>query len=321
MTAVKAHSDDAEAWHFLGRSYNRLGKNAEAIEAFLHAVKLRPSFAPSHVGLALALQRANKLSESSREAEVGLKADPKCDECHYVLALVALRKGDQHETWRHAVLALEMNPASLAARDLRNQALVNAYSQALSVKLKIDESKTQGVLLALNLIGSQMGIILDPTMATQDFRTKQSDRFDRVSTLYKEALEQSPADPDAVEWRERLNAIRVWRSIILTDEEGLKKHSIIPRSELSTQPVPANQPPYNFPDDFRQAGVKGRVVLGAIVREDGRTESIFVVEPLHALLTQEALTAARQQLFKPATKDGKPVKTIVMLQYSFGLTK
>lgn len=317
--AVKARVDDAEAWHFLGRSYNRLGKNDEAIRAFQQAVKLRPSFSESRVGLALALQRTNKLSESAREADTGLKSDPNCDGCHYVLGLIALKKGDQHETWRHAALALKINSKSAVARDLRNQALVNAYSQTLNVKLKINELQTQGALLLLNWVGS--GIIMDPSMATQDFRNKQGERFNRVKDLYEEALSEAPDDPDAVEWRERLSALRVWRSIVLADEEGLKKEQIIPQKELSTRPVPLNQPVYNYPDDFRQAGIKGQVVLGAIVKENGRTEAIFVLEPLHALLTQEALTAARHQIFEPATKDGKPVRTLVILKYDFGVVQ
>jgi Tfp pilus assembly protein PilF len=139
LNEVKAHPDDAEAWHYLGRSYNRLGKNEEAIAAFQHAVKLKPTFSDSRVGLALALQRANRSSEASRESEAGLKENPNCDGCHYVLGLIALKRADQYETWRHAALALKMNPAFSAARDLRNQALVNAYSQVLSVKLKINE--------------------------------------------------------------------------------------------------------------------------------------------------------------------------------------
>lgn len=321
LVAVKAQPDDPDAWHFLGRSYNRIGKSNEAVQAFQQAVKLRPSFVPSRVGLALALQRVNKLGDSSREAEGGLKVDPKCDECHYVLSLIALKKNDQRESWRHAALALKINPTSTAARDLRNQALVNAYSQTLNVKLKIDELRTQGVLLSLNLLVAGMGLIMDPSLANQDFRTKQGDRFDQVSRLHEDAVQESPDDPDAIEWRERLNALRVWRSIVLTGEDGLRKNQIVPRKELTTEPVTTNTPAYNYPDDFRQAGIKGRVILGAILREDGRTESIFVLEPLHALLTQEALTAARQQTFKPATKDGKPVKTLVMLGYRFGVTK
>ena len=40
LNAVKTRPDDAEAWHYLGRSYNRLAKTEEAITAFQHAVKL-----------------------------------------------------------------------------------------------------------------------------------------------------------------------------------------------------------------------------------------------------------------------------------------
>jgi hypothetical protein len=41
---------------------------------------------------------------------------------------------------------------------------------------------------------------------------------------------------------------------------------------------------------------------------------------LHPVLTQQALTAARQQRFEPAKKDGKSVKTIAMLKYNFDST-
>jgi outer membrane biosynthesis protein TonB len=45
---------------------------------------------------------------------------------------------------------------------------------------------------------------------------------------------------------------------------------------------------------------------------------MLVLRALHPVLTQQALTAARQQRFEPAKKDGKPVKTIVMMEYKFG---
>jgi hypothetical protein len=41
------------------------------------------------------------------------------------------------------------------------------------------------------------------------------------------------------------------------------------------------------------------------------------VWPRRPALTQQSLTATRQQRFEAAMKDGKPVKTIVMLKYTF----
>jgi TonB family protein len=319
LRAVKANPDDVEGWHFLGRCYNRLGRTQEAIQAFSRAVKLRPSFVPSRIGLALALQRTNKFNEAAQEAEAALKLEPKCDDCRYVLALVALKKGDQRQAWREAVNALELNPKSAQARDVRNQALVNIYSQVLSPKLKIQEAQTKGALIQLNVFATQFGIILDPTMANLDFQRVQGDRFKYAIDFYDGAIAQSPTDADAQEWRERLESLHVWKGIILSGEDGLRKQQIFLPKDLSMEARPLNNPKYEYPDDFRDAGIKGEVLLNAVVGGDGQIQSILVVRELHPILTQQALSAARQQRFEPGIKEGKPVKTIVTLRYNFGV--
>src|SRR4029078_12615551 len=114
------------------------------------------------------------------------------------------------------------------ARDLRNLALVNAYSQTLSVKLKLNDLETQKAFLWLNVAFTSMGLWMrDTGVASRGFIEKQGDRFNRVTSLYEEAIVAAPDDPDINEWRERLNALKVWRSLILSGEEGLRKHGIV----------------------------------------------------------------------------------------------
>jgi TonB family protein len=236
-----------------------------------------------------------------------------------VLGLVALKKGDQRQAWREAVNALDLNPNSAHSRDLRNQALVNIYSQVLSPKLKIKEIQTKGVLILLNVLAAESGIMMDPSRANWDFRREQGDRFKYAIDFYDGAIGQSPTDADAQEWRERLESLHVWKNIILSEEDGLRKQQIVPPKYLSSEARPINSPKYEYPDEFREAGIKGEVLLNAVVGEDGRIQSILVVNALHPILTQQALSAARQQRFEPGTKDGKPVKTIVTLKYYFGV--
>jgi TonB family protein len=318
LKAVKQNAKDADAWHYLGRCYNRTRRTEDAVQGFNIAVKLRPSFAPSRAGLALALQRLNKLNEAVREAEAGLKLEPKCEECRYALGLVAIRKGDQLQAWREAVALLEINPDLALARDLRNQALVNIYAQALNPKLKIQEAEMKEAIMNLSTISVFYGIMLDPSSANRDFQIAQGDRFKTAIDCYEKAIAQAPQDADAGEWRERLESLRVWKSIILTGDDALRKQQIVLQKDLSVTPQPLNSPKYEYPDDLRQAGVKGDVLLYAVISEEGRVQSILVLRALHPVLTQQALTAARQQMFEPAKKDGKQVKTIVMLKYNFG---
>jgi TonB family protein len=318
LKAVKQNANDAEAWHYLGRCYNRTRRTEEAIQAFKTAVKLRPSSVQSRVGLALALQRLNKLNEAVREAEAALKLEPKCEECRYILSLVAINKGDQQKAWREAVALLEISPDFVLARDLRNQALVNIYAQVLSPKLKFREAEEKQMLSQLNAISVFYGIMLDPSMATRDFQVAQGDRFKSAIDFYEKAIAQAPQDADAEEWRERLESLRVWKSIILSGDDALSKQQIVAQKDLLVSPQPLNSPKYEYPDDLRQAGVKGDVWLYAVISEEGRVHSMLVLRALHPVLTQQALTAARQQRFEPAKKDGKPVKTILLLKYNFG---
>jgi TonB family protein len=320
LKAIKQNAKDPEAWHYLGRCYNRTRRTEEAVQAFNAAIKLRPSFAPSRAGLALAFQRLNKLNEASREAEAGLKLDMKCQECRYILGLVAINKGDQLRAWREAVALLEIAPDLALARDLRNQALVNIYANVLSPKLKIQEAESKQALLQLNSIAVAYGIMLDPSMANQDFQIAQGDRFNYAIDCYEKAIAQASQDADADEWRERLESLRVWKNIILSGDEALRKQQILSRKELSVAAKPLNSPKFEYPDDLRQAGVKGEVSLYAVISEEGRVQSTLVLHALHPVLTQQALTAAREQRFEPAQKDGMPVKTIAILKYKFDST-
>jgi TonB family protein len=218
------------------------------------------------------------------------------------------------------VALLEIDPDFALARDLRNQALVNIYSNVLSPKLKIQEGETKEALSRLNSIAVLYGIMLDPGMANRDFQVAQGDRFKYAIDCYEQAIAQASQDVDADEWRERLESLRVWKSIILSGDDALRKQQIAPRKDLSVPPKPLNNPKVEYPDDLRQAGIKGEVSLYAVINEEGRVQSIMVLRALHPVLTQQALTAARQQRFEPAKKDGKSVKTIAMLKYNFDST-
>ena len=56
---LKAKPDDAEGWTMLGRSYSVLGRHADAVPAYRHALELTPKDAQLHADLADALGTAN----------------------------------------------------------------------------------------------------------------------------------------------------------------------------------------------------------------------------------------------------------------------
>lgn len=79
----------------------------------------------------------------------------------------------------------------------------------------------------------------------------------------------------------------------------------------------------SYTAEAMQQKVQGSVILGIVVLADGTVGDIIVEHSLDQEygLDQEAIKAARQWIFKPGTKDGKPVPVRVTLQLTFTLKK
>jgi TonB family protein len=69
--------------------------------------------------------------------------------------------------------------------------------------------------------------------------------------------------------------------------------------------------------------VQGSALVQAIVGRDGRVERMQLLRSFDAKygLDEEALVAARQWTFNPATRDGQPVRMLVAIELSFTLRK
>src|SRR5260370_1095360 len=69
----------------------------------------------------------------------------------------------------------------------------------------------------------------------------------------------------------------------------------------------------------RKSKYQGTCVLGTTVGRDGRTTNMWVVRPLGEGLDEKALDVLKRWRFEPATKDGKPVATLLNVEFQFRL--
>ncbi len=77
-----------------------------------------------------------------------------------------------------------------------------------------------------------------------------------------------------------------------------------------------------YPEIARKAGIEGRVVLYVHVNEDGRVAETRVLKSLgEAGCDEAAMAAVKSVRWKPATRDGKPVKVWVAIPIIFRLNK
>lgn len=88
-------------------------------------------------------------------------------------------------------------------------------------------------------------------------------------------------------------------------------------NETSVQVLSYPKPPYT--PEARQLKIQGEVVLEVRFSADGQVHVLRVVRGLGHGLDQQAIRAAEQTRFKPATRDGKPVDTTTLFHVDFQL--
>jgi TonB family protein len=86
-----------------------------------------------------------------------------------------------------------------------------------------------------------------------------------------------------------------------------------------TQPIVIKQVKAIYPDDARQTGTTGAVMLEGVVRIDGTISGIIVKKSVDPTVDDAAIAALSQWEFKPGELDGRPVPVIVQIEMRFTL--
>jgi TonB family protein len=86
-----------------------------------------------------------------------------------------------------------------------------------------------------------------------------------------------------------------------------------------TQPVPIYQPDPEYSDAARKAKYQGTVIVGVIIGTDGHVYDPKIVQALGLGLDQKAIEAVKLWRFKPAERDGRPVRVAANIEVNFHL--
>jgi protein TonB len=85
-------------------------------------------------------------------------------------------------------------------------------------------------------------------------------------------------------------------------------------------PIPERAAEPQYPAALRQKGVRGKVVLLAVIGSDGRVSQIRVTQSLNPVLDQEAKAAFSHWKFEPALLNDKPIAMSVIVTVPFRYT-
>jgi TonB family protein len=95
--------------------------------------------------------------------------------------------------------------------------------------------------------------------------------------------------------------------VYLVSEAGVKPPKLLHRTEAK------------YTEQAKAAKVAGTVVLSLEVSSSGKAENILVLRSLEGSLDQSAIDAVKEWVFRPATKDGKPVRVKATIEVGFKL--
>jgi len=296
---------NADAWYYLGLSLNRAGRAKDARKAFDKAMKLRPDDAGAHTGLAYTLLLLGKPDDAEREAQQALKLDPKLPDAHYVVG-VLLYRGDKYEqAIEEAEAALRLNHDFPAAASLVGEALLNVY---------VDESNRAAQQYPLPPAADEAA--RKPVYAKRDAALESVKARMREAAERLEAFAKSkPNAQGAGGWRELADTLKVYGR---ARKEG-EPTGVYRSSELTTKAIIFSKPEPSYTEQARHHNTRGVVRLSAVLAADGQVKNILAIKRLPDGLTENAIAAARQIKFTPATLDGQPVSQLVVLEYNFNI--
>ena len=91
--------------------------------------------------------------------------------------------------------------------------------------------------------------------------------------------------------------------------------------EVDEPPQPIVQVQPEYPEVARKAGLEGRVIVAAIVDENGNVIQATIHSSTNPIFNEAALEAAKKMKFKPARQKDIPVKVKVLIPFVFKLRK
>lgn len=300
---------DPDAWFRLGIEYNRAGDTGKARDAFKQALKLRPTFNAARAGLAYTFFVEKNFNEAEKEAYRGTlqearrgTASGQARDFPATHVLTAVRLQRYREV---AAAALEHADAALAK--IPDAADWNLLKAETLIALSIPEQK----------IPPDLSFPTPPAPPPDDATRAENRRRDKeAADCLEKYLRLTPLAANGDHLREQLEALRYYSQ---EPDSAPAADRFYASSEITTKALISYKPEPGFTPEARRAGLIGMVRLRATLAPDGKIRHVLVVMPLPHGMTEQAVRAAREIKFTPATVKGVPVSQHVILEYHFGI--
>jgi TonB family protein len=280
----KATASDPAVWSYLGLANIESGKVKNAQKAFEQAVKLDPKNSSYRVNLAYAYMLARKIDKAQEALKTATALDPKNLAAYYLRGRSNLWEHHLDDALQDSEAILAIDPSYASAYILKSDVLVS----------KVGE----------RLVSGSFGGLSAGSVQLKDA---------------KDTLEQGLAHSKSIEDKAQLQ--RELESITAFYEYSIKKPKS-PGSSPESNVTPLTiltKPKASYTNRARDRGVTGNIQLAVLFGASGRVEQVIVMKRLGYGLDENAIGAAAAMQFKPKMVDGKPVSTVMIIEYRFDI--
>jgi len=100
-----------------------------------------------------------------------------------------------------------------------------------------------------------------------------------------------------------------------------KSEEIYEFFKVEIKPQVIKSVPPEYPEFAKKAGIEGRVIISAVVDEEGNVVEAQIVSSTNSIFNEPALKAVYQYKFSPAMMKDKKVKVRILIPFNFVIRK
>jgi TonB family protein len=285
-TKTDEFKGDATIWNYLGLSYLAIDKARNSRKAFEKSATLDPSNAVFRSNLSYAYLMTGDIRKARESAKKAIELDPRIAGAYEVLGTANFWQRKLYEARRDADMFIKLAPANPQAYLLKSDILIAEMGVQLTV--------------------AQMGV--DKEYLRQANETLETGSAKCKGTAICEELTR------------RREAISAFYEHFSRDRTSPALPGAVPLSEPDVTPIKiTRQPPARYTDRARTENVQGAIRVAILLGATGKVEYILFLSRLGCGLEEEVVKAARSIRFEPKKKNGKPVSTVVIREYTFSI--
>jgi len=301
--AISLDHTQAEYYYYRGFCSSLLDKDKDALADYDQALKLNPALLDALYSRSYLFAHADK-EKAIPDLKRIIEIDPKQSNAYGILASYYLELGKYDDAFAMGQKVNELVPeggagyryeAESLARRGKYEDAIPLYSEALKRASK-DTQSLKGRAYAYRHVGNIAAAEADERAVAE--LTKSSGNYSNGRGTGGGMGAGSGA-------KELTNPI--------TDTPPATESAKIEPLKILSKPVA------QYTEQARKENVQGTVILRIRFKADGTIGSISVVRGLPFGLTENAEEAARKIKFQPVTRDGVPVDTTKVVEYTFVL--